>query len=536
MKNQLTHDEDEIGMTRRRRIPSKGQNGQSAVARLMGVDMSPFLLDSMPTSRQNKKKKKKSEKPTPRREHPQEEELEKFKKEFEAWQTEKQNAFCLNNVSSKIVVVRPDFDDIEAAMCGSQASSPRLSEERGGHSMEDFLEEVNKRLRREWRETQCRGRGIETPYSEKSPYEVETKLSPRSLIRSLSAPISRTSLGYLLLEEAKRKRGANDRVALSALDQNKRKEKFSLKEKVSSFKAKLFSKKLQPLEGSHGSCGTKHILNDSTTMNLNERHENFTEVPPSPASVCSSVTEELGWRPGGDYSHISSPASTPDIHPLVESDMPRIFREISSNIRELRRQLNQLETGEAMTDEQPRPPLEEEMMMEIHDNAKAYIRDLLIASGLYDDKYPSRWDPFGKAISDHVFEGVENAYRQKKAEGNEEERLNHKMLCDLLNEAVPNILQAPLTLSRFMEDVITMSRPPRGRKLLDCVWEMTRAYIYPGADLSYCSLEGMVAHDLKSTPWLVVSEEDGNAIGKDVESQITGDLIQEILEDMKPLS
>lgn len=50
-------------------------------------------------------------------------------------------------------------------------------------------------------------------------------------------------------------------------------------------------------------------------------------MPPSPASVCSSVNEEF-WRPG-DYF---SPASTPDVHPLDESDMPRVFREISSNL------------------------------------------------------------------------------------------------------------------------------------------------------------------------------------------------------------
>nr|GMC65922.1 uncharacterized protein LOC109167609 [Ipomoea batatas] len=379
--------------------------------------------------------------------------------------------------------------------------------------------------------------------------KLEAELSPRNLIRSLSAPVSGTSFGKLLLEDRhiltgahiRRKHEAIEKVTLNA--KKRRKEKFNLKEKVSSFKysfmlrGKLFGKKLPSLEESHGS---KHNINAPTvTMNLYERHENSTEVPPSPASVCSSVNEEF-WRPGDNFS----PASTPDVHPLDESDMPRVFREISSNLSELRRQLNQLETGipgEAVIDDQP---LEDEMM-EIKDNAEAYIRDLLIASGLYDgssDKYLSRWDPLGKPISNHVFEEVEESYRQK-TKGNEGsvndqgEKLNHKLLCDLLNEALSSLIGAPLTTSRFMKKATgPLPRPPQGRKLLDRVWEMTRAQIYPAADESYYSLDSIVARDLKSTPWTGLIDEDVNALGKDIESQITGDLIQEIIKDMQPLS
>ncbi|CAH9143101.1 unnamed protein product [Cuscuta epithymum] len=547
------------------RRPNKGPNAPSVIARLMGVDMLP-VLDSKPIARQKNIEAKMSSpskeeevrdipvdpstlittrscrfssfhyydeccdpsmelvKPKPRREHPQEEELQKFKKEFEAWQAKKTDTLYLKSTSSKkqfketvltdnskkhetspvnIVVLRPCFDDNET-IYGSRESSPSISEERG-NSMDDFLEEVNARLRNET-----------SPYNHDHD-KLESEVPTRSLIRSLSTPISRTSFGCLLLEERGDLNGIK-KISLSA-DHNKRKQKFSLMEKVSSFKTKLFSKKLQ-----NESHGTKYIRNASDTSPSYDMNEDYTEVPPSPASVCNSFGEEF-WRPG-DCSRTSSPASTPDLHPLVETDIPRVFREINSNLTELRRQLNELETGENVIDQQP--TLEEEMV-EIHDTAKAYLRDLLIASGLYDgDKYPWRWDTFGKPISNHIFEGVEESYG-KKAEGSEGERLNHKMLCDLFNETVLNLLRAP-----SKEAICPVTYPPQGRKLLDCVWEMTQTHIYPGEDLSYCSIQDIVSYSLRSTPWS--SDEDANAIGKDVECHITRDLIQEIIEDMQPLS
>lgn len=55
--------------------------------------------------------------------------------------------------------------------------------------------------------------------------------------------------------------------------------------------------------------------------------ENFTEVPPSPASICSSGFEE-SWRPAEEYC---SPTPS-DLHPSEENMMPLAFREITSNL------------------------------------------------------------------------------------------------------------------------------------------------------------------------------------------------------------
>ncbi|KAK4368216.1 hypothetical protein RND71_012008 [Anisodus tanguticus] len=380
---------------------------------------------------------------------------------------------------------------------------------------------------------------------------LDQELSPRSLIRSLSAPVSTTSFGKLLLEDRHMLTGGHIRRQHEAIEKatmnvkKQPKEKFNLRRKVSSFsysfilKGRLFGRKVHSWEEPHRQ--TYNLMKDfpsppTGTPSFYERHENPTEVPPSPASVCSSVNEEY-WRQT-DYF---TPSSTSDVPALDDSEMPRVFREISSNLNELRRKLNQLDTydsEETMIDEQS----VEEEMLEIEDQAEAYIRDLLVASGLYDgsrDKYISRWDPLGKPISNQVFEEVEEYnYKQltKDEEGHNKDQLqkiNHKLLCDMLNEALPSVLGVPSTMSRFMKTVVgPMPRPPQGKKLLECVWEIVGVYVHPPWDRTSQSLDNIVARDLSSTPWSGLVDEDVNALGKDMECQIIGDLIQEMVNDM----
>ncbi|KAM3285616.1 hypothetical protein P3S67_024415 [Capsicum chacoense] len=379
---------------------------------------------------------------------------------------------------------------------------------------------------------------------------LDQELSPRSLIRSLSAPVSATSFGKLLLEDRHMLTGAHIRRQHEAIEKatmnvkKRQKEKFNLRRKVSSFshsfilKGRLFGRKVHSWEEPHGQ--TYNLMKDfpsppTGTPNFYEKHENPTEVPPSPASVCSSVNEEY-WRQT-DYF---TPSSTSEIPALDDSEMPRVFRDISSNLNELRRQLNQLDTydyEETMTDDQP----DEEEMLEIEDHSEAYIRDLLVASGLYDgsrDKYISRWDPLGKPISNQVFEEVEESYKQvtKDEEGYTKDQLrkiNHKLLCDMLNEALPSVLGVPSTMSRFMKRAVgPMPRAPQGKKLLERAWEIVGVYVHPPWDRTTQSLDNIVARDLSSTPWSGLIDEDVNSVGKDMECQIIGDLIQELVKDM----
>ncbi|XVF18148.1 hypothetical protein REPUB_Repub10bG0187300 [Reevesia pubescens] len=378
------------------------------------------------------------------------------------------------------------------------------------------------------------------------------ELSPRNLIRSLSAPVSGTSFGKLLLEDRhiltgaqiRRKHEGFENVSVDV--RKRKKEKFNLKEKVYNIKygltlrRRLFGKKIQSMVESYGADNgpPKDILSGPTVvMNFSERHENSTEVPPSPASVCSSTHEEF-WRQV-DYL---SPISTPDVSFGEDNAVPQVFKEISSNLNELRRQLNELESDGADDISIEQESIESEML-DLEDHAEGYVRDLLVASGLYDgscEKSLSRWDPLAKPISNCVFEQVEESYRKLAKEnddaGNDqnEKKVDHKVLFDLLNEALSTVLGPPVTMSRFRRKLLGSSilPPPRGRKLLNSVWEIIHINLYPPNDRYYYSLDSMVAQDLGSTPWSGLMDDETNVLGREVECHIIGDLVEEIVKDM----
>lgn len=381
------------------------------------------------------------------------------------------------------------------------------------------------------------------------------KLSPRNLIRSLSAPVPGASFGKLLLEDRhvltgahiRRKHESPEKVTLELKKQKK--ERFNIKEKVSNFRysftlrGRLFGKKIQSMMESHYAEQelVKDIMNGpSVIRNLGERNimENSTEVPPSPASVCSSAQEEF-WR-ATDYL---SPASTPDMTMGEDDAMPQVFKEISSNLNELRRQLNQL--GSVKPEERTIEHESNELKLDdLEDKAEAYVRDLLIASGFYDgssDKCLLRWDQLAKPISNSVFEDVEKSCKKLLAMDDgatvthhNETKADHRMLYDLSNEALSTVLGPPVTMSRFRKKVIDWSMLPHlhGRKLLDSVWEIIREFLYPFNNKSFYSLDNMVSKYVESSPWSGLVDDEVNHFGKEIERLIMGDLIEEMVKDL----
>jgi hypothetical protein len=169
---------------------------------------------------------------------------------------------------------------------------------------------------------------------------------------------------------------------------------------------------------------------------------------------------------------------------------------------------------------------------------------LLIASGFYDgssDKRLLRWDPFGKPISNSVFEDVEKSCNKllamddgATATHHNETKADHRMLFDLSNEALSTVLGPPVTMSRFRRKVIDWSMLPHlhGRKLLDSVWEIIRENLYPFNDKSFYSLDNMVSKYLESSPWSGLIDDEVNNFGGEIECLIMGDLIEETLKDL----
>ncbi|XP_010266199.1 PREDICTED: uncharacterized protein LOC104603775 isoform X2 [Nelumbo nucifera] len=380
------------------------------------------------------------------------------------------------------------------------------------------------------------------------------ELSPRNLIRSLSAPVSGNSFGKLLLEDRhiltgaqiRRKHEATENVSVEM--RKKRKERLNFRGKVSklrysfTLRGKLFGRKIQAVEES-GSNESDSVKDNGPTVVMNpwNAHENLTEVPPSPASVCSSGHEEF-CQP---VDHLS-PISTLDVPLIEDCPMPRVFREISSNLQELKKQLNQLDSDES--DDTPireGPPEAETLEIEIEDEAEAYMRDLLVASGLYDgsfDCFFPKWDPTEKPISNSIYEEVEESYR-RRAKGNEEEtkdqnesKEDHKLLFDLLNEALAKILGSSSTISRLKRKVLglaTVSSTCGSRKkLLDAAWEMVRMYVHPPMDGSYYSIDSVVARDMETTVWSDMMLDDIDIIVREMSWVNLGELMEETVKDM----
>lgn len=200
---------------------------------------------------------------------------------------------------------------------------------------------------------------------------------------------------------------------------------------------------------------------------------------------------------------------------------------------DLQTQLNQLEcTG-----------LEEPKTEEgIVDPTKAYVRDLLVASGYYDSSCNRSWskcDPLGKPISNQVFEEVEESYRQKAKDQEhcKKDEINDRILIlDLLNEALPTLLRHPENMSRSGRAVWSVHKPLQGRDLLSRIWEIVKVYVHHADDRSYYGLDRMLVQDLKSESGSRLMDDEINALGKDLECHITGDLIEEIIKDMHLLA
>lgn len=376
--------------------------------------------------------------------------------------------------------------------------------------------------------------------------DLHKESSPKNLTRSLSAPVSGNSFQRLLLEDRNRFTGAHirrkheDTEKATVCENKQKREKFNLKERVTSLKnnfmlrRRLFGWKGQPSEKHDNDQKSMRDNHDATIMAFDDGPDNFTEVPPSPASLCISVHED-SWH----ASEYFSPPSVSALPSPAGSLTPNVFREISSNLKELRRQLSQLGSDSsdvAIPDEQQT----EAELADIEDQDEAYVRELLLVSGLYDGTWEKPFSRFGtlsKLINIHVFDEVEENCRQKiNAAKYQRENLNHKLLFDLVNETLPKIFGLPLHESKFMRNTTSlMAQRLCGKKLLDELWKSMRVHVLPQEDKSLFSLESLVARELQSTSWSSLGD-DSNAVGIDIESIIVEDLIDEIVKEMQSIT
>nr|CAD1835228.1 unnamed protein product [Ananas comosus var. bracteatus] len=363
-------------------------------------------------------------------------------------------------------------------------------------------------------------------------------VSPRNLVRSLSAPVSGTAFVKLLSEDQHVLTGAQVRRKHEASDHRNhpesrkvRKDAFDLKGKVSSLrqnftlKGKFFGKKTRLTDETavDGFLPMRSFATEPSVV------ENSTEVPPSPASVCSNSADEI-CRAG---------------YPSPVSPLEAAFTEdISSS--QANANISSESPGPTVVRERTDGERSEEVKIEVEaceSTAKAFVRNILVIAGLYEaqpfDQVFSGWDISTKPIPKWVFEEVEETcgIEIRKVDdiaaslSSYDADVSHRMLFDLVNEALPTVLQAPLTCSRFKNWFLEFRRMPHGKRLLDELWRRIQKFGNPPKCVSN-SLDSLVARDLSTTPWSRVMHEDVDVLGSEIESEILEELIDEIVWDV----
>ncbi|WOL05885.1 hypothetical protein Cni_G14616 [Canna indica] len=370
--------------------------------------------------------------------------------------------------------------------------------------------------------------------------------SPRNLMRSYSAPAYGTKFGKLLLEDKNALATAHIDGNHEAFEDNlmgarkMKKDSFNIKSRVSSLrqnltlKGKLFGRRIQLMDESAEdelSFMKAAETTPSVIMNLGFTQDNSTEVPPSPASVCSSSHDEI-CRP-----YYPSPVSPLEAH--FHEDHPFLppSEELNYNLPgtilsyELDYNRSKEPTREIKAAEDELPDLEY--------NAKTYVRDILVTSGLFErnhfDHALWEWDTPRKPISMLVFEEVEEKYQNNGRlerstslpSNNAEIDVSHRTLFDLLNEALQRVVQNSKPGSPFKKWFPAPKRLPHGNELLETLWHQIQLYIKLPED-DACPIDSMVAKDL-GTPWSGMLNEDIDTVCLEIEFLIVEDLVDELV-------
>ncbi|KAK4773953.1 hypothetical protein SAY87_028972 [Trapa incisa] len=212
--------------------------------------------------------------------------------------------------------------------------------------------------------------------------------------------------------------------------------------------------------------------------------------------------------------------------------------DVASSCNELQRRQSQSELAVEGTREH------ESKLPELEDGLANYVRALLVASGMYDgqpDPYALRSsDPQARPISASVYEEVkvEEEAGRGSVKGENSSRgikIEHGVLCDLVNEALPKVVGLPVISSRFRKKKVSVTcdlQHPQGLQLMDSVCGFISPLVYHPGDVSlHYSIDSMVARDLEYATWFVLLDGEVDALGAEIEGSILRNLINEIVRE-----
>ncbi|KAL6907428.1 hypothetical protein ACP4OV_002467 [Aristida adscensionis] len=365
-------------------------------------------------------------------------------------------------------------------------------------------------------------------------------VSPRNLVRSFSAPVSGTTFVKLLSEEPRVLTGARlqrKQESRPAPEERKgRKDAFNIKGRVSNLRqnlglrAKLFGKKLHAADESLSfpddlpPIGTL-VTAPSVLIHPGVLQENSTEVPPSPASWCSSPPDEM--IRGGYPSPVSPLEASFSEH---RSPLRSAAKDMSSSASEPGNLLEQVQAEELAETS----PVEDD---DTDHPVKSFVRAVLVGAGLYGQRQNSGKflaDGEAKPIPKWVLEEVESSAAPATSDGGAgAAAVDHRLLFDLINEALPGAVRASTTLRAFDRcHAAAPGRGPGGKKLLDAVWRSVQPWLEPTGDAASGSVDGLIGRDLSLSPWGGAFRGDADALGLDVEAEILDELVDETVWDV----
>ncbi|CAN6290796.1 unnamed protein product [Urochloa humidicola] len=376
--------------------------------------------------------------------------------------------------------------------------------------------------------------------------------SPRNLMRSFSAPVSGTTFVKLLSEEPRVLTGArlqrkqeghhgSSRPSASSEERKGRKDAFGIKGKVSNLRqnlglrAKLFGKKLHAAADESFPDDLPPIgmlvTAPSVLIHPGVLQENSTEVPPSPASWCSSPPDEM--TRGGYPSPVSPLEAAFSEHrsPLRTA----ANKDMSSSACEPGTLSEQVQTAEEERAEtSPVLDDQDDDMDELDHPIKSFIRAVLAVAGMYGP----RKNP-GNLVSDYeankpipkrVLEEVESSSSTLSASA------DHRLLFDLINEALPGAIRASTTLTTFDKSYAAATRrAPGGKKLLEALWRSVQVWLEPPSDSttsSSTSVDVLIGRDLSMSAWHGAFRDDADELGWEVEEEMLDELVDEMVWDV----
>nr|CAD1821206.1 unnamed protein product [Ananas comosus var. bracteatus] len=306
-------------------------------------------------------------------------------------------------------------------------------------------------------------------------------VSPRNLVRSFSAPSSRRAFEKPFLEDSQIEKRREVSETTPKETKKNRKDSFSIRSR-----------------------------------------ENNTEVPPSPASVSRSVRDEIRT------SENPSPVSPLEVHVTEnQPSPPRFSKDLNCNLPELS-QLDRVENNkqEVIAAEQE---ASDNGVVEIESQEQAYIKNILVAAGLYENRSVDQANASRKIpISNQVFDEVEKSYSRYSKADNEDSFLNHgniavghKLLFDLVNEAFSSASNIPKDSSTFRRWVIGRATVPHGKRLFDNISDQIQIYGDPQTN-EMRAINRMLARDVRVATSAATLYENIDVSGKKIECAILG--------------